>query len=91
MGGRVPAFDTQPIMPITDRPSRPADLTSSPGRTSRSPGLALLTCALVVALALLSLYVQVLHDAIERGEQLREDQRQSVPGAFSSTRVKSGG
>ena len=91
MGGSVPAFNTQSIMPITDRPSRPADLTSSPGRTSRSQGLALLACALVVALALLSLYVQVLHDAIERGQQLREDQRQSVPGAFSSSRVKSGG
>lgn len=91
MGDRAPAFDTQLTMPITDRPSRPAPLTSLPGRANRSRGRALLACALVVALALLSLYVQVLHDAIERGQQLREDQRQSVPGAFSSTRVKSGG
>ena len=61
-----------------------------PASANRSPRRALLACALVVALALLSLYVQVLHDSIERGQQLREDQRQSVPGAFSATQVKSG-
>jgi hypothetical protein len=41
-----------------------------------SPGeRRLLLCAAVVAVALLSFYVQLLHDSLARGDELREIQR----------------
>jgi hypothetical protein len=43
----------------------------------RSPPPSLFACALVVAVSLLSLYVQVLHRSIENGRVLREFQLNS--------------
>lgn len=49
---------------------------------------ALALAALLAAIALMSFYVQVLHDSVERGQQFREGQRLAAPAA--TLRVKPG-
>lgn len=53
---------------------------SFPG-ADRQPSPRVLLCAAVVAVALLAVFVDLLHDAVARGDQWRQAQRTSAGGA----------